>query len=125
MAFEPNAFLQDIVSKKADAIKGHFAKDAIICWHDSNEQFTLEEFIRANCEYPSTWNCEVERIEKYAKGFVVAAQMDHPEDGFYIKYVSFIELDDYEKVKRLDEYFVAIEEIPQWRKDMKVGQPIR
>ena len=125
MTFEPNNFLQDVVSKKADAIRGYFAKDAIICWHDSNEQFTLEEFIRANCEYPSTWNCEIERIEKYAKGFVIAAQLDHPEDGFYVKYVSFVELDDDEKVKRLDEYFVTIEEIPQWRRDMEVGRPIK
>jgi len=123
--FEPNNFLQDVVSKKADAIKGYFANGAIICWHDSNEQFTLDEFIRANCEYPSTWNCEIERIEKFAKGFVIAAQLDHPEDGFYIKYVSFVELDGDEKVERLDEYFVTIEEIPQWRKDMKVGKPIK
>ena len=123
--FEPNTFLQDVVSKKAEAIRGYFAKDAVICWHDSNEQFTLDEFIKANCEYPSTWTCEIERIEKYEKGFVIAAQLDHPKDGFYVKYVSFVELDAEEKVKRLDEYFVTIEEIPQWRKDMKVGRPIK
>jgi len=27
-------------------------------------------------------------------------------------------------MKRLDEYFVAMEEIPQWRRDMKIGRPI-
>ena len=123
--FDPNKFLQDVVSKKAETIRGYFAEGAIICWHDSNEQFTLDEFIKANCEYPSIWRCEIERIEKFEKGFVVAAQMDHPQDGFYVKYVSFIELNSDEKVQRLDEYFVAIEEIPQWRRDMNVGQPIK
>jgi len=123
--FDPNKFLQDVVSKKAETIRGYFAEGAIICWHDSNEQFTLDEFIKANCEYPSIWGCEIERIEKFEKGFVVAAQMDHPQDGFYVKYVSFIELNSDEKVQRLDEYFVAIEEIPQWRRDMNVGQPIK
>jgi len=123
--FDPNKFLQDVVSKKAETIRGYFAEGAVICWHDSNEQFTLDEFIKANCEYPSIWRCEIERIEKFEKGFVVAAQMDHPQDGFYVKYVSFIELNSDEKVQRLDEYFVAIEEIPQWRRDMNVGQPIK
>jgi len=123
--FDPKKLLQDVVSKKAEAIRGYFAEDAIISWHDSNEQFTLDEFIKANCEYPSTWTCEIERIEKFAKGVVIAAQLDHPEDGFYVKYVSFVELNDNEKVQRLDEYFVAIEEIPQWRKDMNVGRPIK
>jgi len=123
--FDPNKFLQDVVSKKAETIRGYFAEGAVICWHDSNEQFTLDEFIKANCEYPSIWRCEIERIEKFEKGFVVAAQMDHPQDGFYVKYVSFIELNSDEKVQRLDEYFVAIEEIPQWRRDMNVGRSIK
>ena len=60
--FEPEKFLQDIVS----------------------------EFIQANCEYPSTWPCEIERIEKLEKGVAIAAQLDHPEDGFYVKYVSLL-----------------------------------
>ena len=123
--FDPKKFLQDIVSKKADEIiRGYFASDAIICWHDSNEQLTLEEFIKANREYPSVWTCFIERIEKLQKGFAMVAQLDHPEDGFFMKYVSFIELNDTGLVQRLDEWFVAIEEIPQWRKDMNIGRPI-
>jgi len=123
--FDPKKFLQDVVSKNAEAFKGYFTNDAIICWHDSNEQFTLDEFVKANCEYPSVWTCEIERIEKIEKGFAIAAEMNHPADGFYVKYISFIELNDNEKVQRLDEYFVAIEEIPQWRRDMNIGRSIR
>ena len=123
--FNPTKFLQDIVSKQPDnIIKSYFASDAIICWHDSNEQLTLEEFVIANREYPSSWTCNIERIEKLEKGFAIAAQLDHLEDGFFIKYVSFINLNDNNKVQRLDEWFVALEEIPQWRKDMNIGRPI-
>ena len=123
--FNPTQFLTDIVSKNAEAIKPYFTPDAIICWHDSNEQFTLEEFIKANCEYPSTWTCSVERIEKLERGFAITAQLNHPEDGFYVKYVGFIELNDKCLVQKLDEWFVAIEDVPQWRKDMKIGRPIQ
>ena len=123
--FDPKKFLEAVVSKNEKAIRPYFADDAIICWHDSNEQLTLEEFIRANCEYPSDWTCEVERIEKIEKGFALTAQLDHAAEGFYVKYVGFIELNESRLVEKLDEWFVAIEEIPQWRKDMKIGRPIK
>ncbi len=32
----------------------------------TNEELHLEEFIRANYEYPGNWNCEVEGIEEIA-----------------------------------------------------------
>jgi len=122
--FDPKQFMYDVVSKNAEAIPQYFAPDAIICWHDSNEQFTFDEFMRANCEYPSTWTCTIERIETIDKGYVIAAQLDHPADGYYVKYVSFVELVD-DKIKRLDEYFVWIEEVPDWRKAMNIGKPIQ
>lgn len=37
-------------------------------WHCTNECFNVEEFIRANCEYPGEWEGEVERIEKIGNG---------------------------------------------------------
>jgi len=46
-------FIQAVARQNADALSDYFAPYAIICWHDSNEQFTVDEYIRANCEYPS------------------------------------------------------------------------
>lgn len=40
-----------------------FTEDAIIRWHNTNEEFTREEFIKANCDYPGEWHGNVERIE--------------------------------------------------------------
>ena len=117
-------FMQNIASKNNERLKNYFAPDAVICWHDSNEQLTVDEFIKANCEFPSVWGVEVERVEHFDKGIVIAAQLNHPEDGYYYKYVSFVEFDN-NKIQRLDEYYVAIEEIPEWRKAMNIGRPIR
>ena len=32
-------------------------------WHCTNEHFTVDEFIQANCEYPGQWDGKIERIE--------------------------------------------------------------
>lgn len=50
------------VKQDADEIKAFFHENAWVNWHNTNEQFTLEEYIRTNCEYPGRWNAQVERI---------------------------------------------------------------
>lgn len=57
-------FWEDILEQNADAVKDYFHKDAYINWHCTNEHFTVEEFVAVNCEYPGSWDGEVERVEK-------------------------------------------------------------
>ena len=56
------AFWDAVLRQGADAIREYFHPDAWVNWHNTNEHFTVEEFIRANCEYPGEWDGEVERI---------------------------------------------------------------
>lgn len=51
-------------SQNEMVLKKFFHEDACIRWHNTNEQFNVTEFLRANCEYPGDWSGEVERIEK-------------------------------------------------------------
>ena len=53
-------FWYDVLRQDADAIRAYFYPDAWVNWHNTNEHFTLEEFIRANCEYPNQWDGEVD-----------------------------------------------------------------
>ena len=55
-------FWSDILVQRADEIRKYFHTDAYVNWHCSNEHFTVEEFIRANCEYPGDWDGKVEKI---------------------------------------------------------------
>jgi len=55
-------FWSDVLAQRADEIREYFHTDAYVNWHCSNEHFTVEEFIRANCEYPGDWDGEVEKI---------------------------------------------------------------
>lgn len=56
------AFWDAVLRQDADAIRDYFNPDAWVNWHNTNEHFTVEEFIRANCEYPGEWDGEVEQI---------------------------------------------------------------
>ena len=57
-------FFQDVISQNEVGLGRWFREDAVIRWHCTNEQFSAEEYIRANCEYPGRWNGTIERVEQ-------------------------------------------------------------
>ena len=57
-------FWRDVLAQNAEKLPDYFHKDAAIRWHCSNEQFTVSEYVRANCEYPGKWQGEIERVEE-------------------------------------------------------------
>jgi hypothetical protein len=111
-----------IAAQNEDALKKYFQEDACIRWHNTNELFNVEEFLRANCDYPGSWNGEVERIELIGNVIITAARVWSKEDSFHV--VSFFEMAE-EKIKTLDEYWGDDGSVPQWRIDKNIGKPIR
>lgn len=47
-------FWADVARQDAAALREWFAPEAEVYWHCTDERFTAEEYIRANCEYPGT-----------------------------------------------------------------------
>ena len=47
-----DAFWKAVIQQNADELRTFFHKNAYVNWHCSNEHFTVEEYIQANCEYP-------------------------------------------------------------------------
>ena len=45
-------YWSDTLRQNAEAMRAYFDDNAYIKWHNTNELFNSEEFIRANCEYP-------------------------------------------------------------------------
>ena len=58
------AFWSAVLSQDRKALPEYFCRGAVIRWHCSNERFTVEEYVRANCDYPGQWAGEIERIER-------------------------------------------------------------
>ena len=49
------AFFDAVVKQDAVRLRSFFEPDATIVWVNTNEVFTVDEYIRANCEYPGDW----------------------------------------------------------------------
>ena len=47
-------YWSDTLRQNAEAMRAYFDYNAYIKWHNTNELFNSEEFIRANCEYPGS-----------------------------------------------------------------------
>ncbi len=112
------------MEQKEEAIREYFCECAYVNWHCTNEHFTVEEFIRANCQYPGEWDGEVERIENTGNLFITVTHV-YPQDrsaSFHV--TSFIRVQD-DKIMSLDEYWADDGEAPQWRQKMCIGRPIR
>ena len=108
------AFFRAVVEQNADALRSFFCAGAEIRWHNTNELFTVEEYIQANCQYPGQWEGELERVEPLASGYC--------GPSFHV--ASFIRLEA-GKIAALDEYWGDDGPAPAWRRAMRVGRPIR
>ena len=117
-------FWSDILAQRADEIRAYFHADAYVNWHCTNEHFTVDEFIRANCEYPSDWDGEIEQTVMTDDVIITVARV-YPKDrsaAFHV--TSFIRLDQ-DKIVAIDEYWADDGEAPKWRQDMRIGRKIK
>lgn len=121
---EIQRFWQDVLRQDEDAIRAYFHKDACIKWHCTNEEFSVDEFIKANCEYPGDWDGNIERIEQINDQLITLTHV-YPKDrssSFHV--VSFIKLEN-DLIRSVDEIWADDGEAPAWRKEMKIGKPIK
>ncbi len=110
-----------VARQDRNGLRDCFQPDALIFWHCTNEQFTREEFIRANCEYPGQWNGKMERMERCGPLIVTATRVWSGTHSFHA--VSFFEIED-GRIKRLDEYWGDDGAAPEWRRALQIGKPI-
>ena len=120
---ELQSFWDAVLRQDAAAIRPYFHPDALILWHCSNELFTVEEFIRANCEYPGDWDGEIERVECCGDVTITATHV-YPKDrsaSFHV--TSFLRLRE-GQIIAMDEYWADDGPAPQWRQALRLGRKI-
>ncbi len=110
-----------LVSPDAAKLKKYFHIDAKIFWHNTNELFTADEFIRINCAYPGKWSSELKSAEAFNGKVTTVVRVFSDEASLHA--VSFFEISD-GKIKRIDEYWSEDGPAPVWRRQMKIGNPI-
>lgn len=109
--------------QNAAAMKEYFSEDAFIKWHNTNEAFTVDEFIRANCEYPGNWDGEIERLEMIDDLIITVVHVWSAE-GASFHVTSFIKVNQ-DKIASIDEYWGDDGAAPEWRLEKNIGRPIK
>ena len=117
-------FWKAVLKQDEQEIRNYFHQDARICWHCTNELFTLDEYIIANCEYPGEWDGIVERVE-IVNNLIITVVRIYPKDrsvSFHV--TSFIQTKN-NKITTMDEYYADDGIAPQWRLDKHIGTSIK
>lgn len=117
-------FLREVVAQNAEALKPYFSTNAYIRWNNTNEQFTVDEYIIANCEYPGDWQGEMERIECLGNLTISVARVWLTDNSVSFHTTSFFEFSN-DKISVLNEYWGDDGTAPQWRLEKHVGRPIK
>lgn len=124
MIFDLNGYIKALTSQNAEKLEGFFLSSAIIRWHNTNERFTVGEFVRVNCDYPGEWTGVIERVEDFG-GIVVTVTKISAADGSYSCHAtSFFKIKN-DKISELDEYWGDDAPPPDWRVKMRVGKSIK
>ena len=117
-------FWRDDLGQDAERIRGYFREDAYVNWHCTNEHFSVQEYLIANCEYPGEWDGEVERVEEI-NDLTITVTHVYPKDrslSFHV--TSFFQIPD-GRIQSLDEYWADDGTAPDWRLEKKIGTKIR
>ena len=116
-------FLNAVLKQDAERLRTYFSDSAYINWHCTNEPFTVEEYIQANCEYPGTWDGTIERIEQIGNLIITAVNVYSVDRTSSFHVVSFIKLKD-DQIIAMDEYWGDDGVPPQWRLEKRLGRKI-
>ncbi len=117
-------FITAVLEQDAERMRGFFHTDAYVNWHNTNEHFTVEEYIRANCEYPGNWAGEIERIMQEQDRIVALIHVYQIDGEISCHCTSFIQLRN-DKISGIDEYWGDDGEAPKWRKEKHIGTKIK
>lgn len=94
------------------ALADLFMPDAIIDWPNTNERFTVEEFIHVNEVYPGNWKEEITVILETPDGCVCECWVGNEEISFYA--ISNLHVLD-GKISYMREYWCTNGRPPAWR----------
>lgn len=80
------------LAQNAQEMRPFFRKDAVVRWPNTNEQFMVEEFLRANCEYPGSWDGQIERLEQTGSLLITAVHVYSRDKTVSCHVTSFFKL---------------------------------
>ena len=119
-------FWNDINSQNWENLSSYFKEGAVINWDNTNESFNVQEFIKANSEYPGDWLMDIKKlvVADMRNEVISVVRVFLKDKNISFHAVSFFKFDS-EKIEKLNEYWGIDVDAPQWRVDMKIGRKIK
>lgn len=117
-------FWMAVLAQDEASIRSFFHENAYVNWHCTNEHFTVDEFVRANCEYPGDWAGEIERQETLGDLVITVTHVYTKDKRQSFHAVSFIKTEG-EKILSIDEYWGDDGLAPLWRQEKHIGTTIQ
>lgn len=121
--FDAESFFRAVIEQNVNELRTFFHPDAWVEWKCTNEHFTVEEYIRANCEYPGSWCGAIEKCVWTEAGCILAVKVWPKEKSASFHAVSFLQIAD-GLITSMEEYWSDDGEAPEWRKQLKIGRLI-
>ena len=118
-------YWKDALAQDADSMKLYFEDDAFVNWHNSNEHFTLEEYICANCEYPNKWDGKIERMQCFPQQVISVVHVYAKDKSVSFHATSFFTMSHNGRIQSIDEYWGEDGEPPKWRIEKQIGTKIK
>ena len=85
--------------------------------------YTVEEYIKANYEYPGDWDGKIERIDKTNNIIILVCQLFPKYKSVSFHVISFIRVEK-DLIVEMDEYLADDVLASEWRRKTKIGKPI-
>lgn len=117
-------FWKDVLRQDEKKIRMYFDDHAIVNWHCTNEQFTVDEFIRANCDYSGEWDGKIERKIIMDDLIITVTHVYAKDKSLSCHVTSFIKIKN-DKIIEMDEYWGDDGMAPKWRLDKHIGKAIK
>ena len=124
MAFNIDNFWRDLLRQDREALPAYFTPEAQILWHCTNERFTVEEFVRANCDYPGDWDGELQRRHWAGDTLITVTRVFSRDRAISFHVASFFQFSD-GRIARMEEYWADDGPPPAWRQAMQIGEKIQ
>ncbi len=114
---------QTIDQQNWERLPSFFAPEALIHWHNTNERFTVSQFVQANSQYPGHWQIDLQKLLETGETVISVVRVQLKAEPVSFHATSFFQFRA-GKILLLDEYWGDDGPPPQWRLDMGIGTAI-
>lgn len=112
-----------VATQNAEKLQEFFLSNARIRWHNTNEEFRVNEFVIANCEYPDSWDGKVEKFYQLDNTVISITHIWNKDKTMSFHVTSIFKIEN-KHIDTLDEYWGDDGNAPQWRLERNIGKPI-